>query len=80
MNGELVGQGRESWRNPLDPINEECRVAKARTPCSPRAGGKGVRAGIDSDGERGRLGPRAVEDVAAITRTHVHKNAGERGG
>lgn len=80
MNGDLVGQGRESRRKPLDPIDEECCVAKARPLGPPRATRKGIGAGVDSDGERGRLGPRAVEDVAAIARTHVHKNVGERGG
>ena len=80
MNSDLVGHARESLRKALDPIDEECCIAKARPFRAPGANRQRIGAGVYSDGERGRLGPRTVENVAAVTRTHVHKNVAERSG
>ena len=48
-----------------------------RTPGTSR---ESVGARIDRDREGVRLGPRAVEDIAAVARTYVDQYMAERGG
>jgi hypothetical protein len=80
MDRHLVRHLGELVRKSLHTFHEERRVRKARPFCAPRTTGEGIRARIDGDRESARLGPRAVQDVATVTRTQVHQDVVERGG
>ena len=80
MDRHLVRNAGELLRKPLHALDEERQVCKARPLCPPRATHKGVRARIDGYCESLWLGPRSVEDIAAVTRTDVHDDMAERGG
>ena len=80
MNGDLVGDAGELAGKTLDALDEERGVLQTRSFGSPRTAGKNIRARVDSDGESGRVSPRAVQDVAAVTGAHVHDDAAESGG
>ena len=80
MNGYLVREARQLPRKALDAFNEERRVrdvSPLRAPGSPR---KRLGARVDRDRERPRLGPRAVQNIAAVARAHVDQNVGECAG
>ena len=77
MDRDLVRDGGQLPRETLDPFNEEGDVRQARPFRAPRSVREGVGTGVDGDGERRRLGPRAVQNIAAVTRAHVHKDAAE---
>jgi hypothetical protein len=80
VDGHLVGDGRELRRESLHAFNEERDVRKPRALGAPGAGGERVRACVDGDRERIRICPRAMEGVAAVTRTDVDDDATVCGG
>ena len=80
MNGYLVREARQLPRKALDAFNEERRIRQVRPLRAPGSPRKWVGTRIDGDRERRRLGPRAVQNIAAVARTHVDQNVGERAG
>ena len=80
MDRHLVRNAGELVREPLHALDEERHVCKARPLCPPRATHESVGACVDGYRESFWLGPRSVEDVAAVTRTDVHDDMAERGG
>jgi len=80
MDRDLVRDGGQLPRETLDPFNEEGDVREACPFRAPRSVREGVGTGVDGDGERRRLGPRAMQNVAAVTRADVHDDMAERGG
>ena len=80
MDGDLVGETRELHRETLDALDEERRVRDARSLRAPRTARESVRARVDGDRERIRLGPGSMQNVAAVACAHVHEDVAERGG
>jgi len=80
VNGDFVGETRELAWHALDALDEERGVLQARSLGPPGPVRKGIRARVEGDREGRRLGPRAMQDVAAVARTDVHEDVAERSG
>lgn len=80
MNRDLVREASQLRRKALDAFNEERRVREVRPLRAPGSPRKRVGARVDRDRERPRLGPRAVQNIAAVARTQVDQNVGKRAG
>jgi hypothetical protein len=80
VDGDLVGDAPELLRKTLHSFHQKGGVRQARSLRPPCAAREGVGARVDGQRERGRLGPRAVQNIATVTRSHVHENVAERGG
>ena len=80
MNGDLVREARQLPRKALDAFNEERSVGDERPLRAPGSPRKRVGARVDRDREGPRLGPRAMQDIAAVAGTDVDQNVWKRVG
>jgi hypothetical protein len=76
----LIGDAFELRWQAFDPFHEEDRVLDPAALGAPRAARESIRARVDRDRERVRLGARAVENVAPVARANVNDDAATRGG
>jgi len=80
LDRHLIRHPSEVVRKALHTFDQERCVRKARSFRTPGAAGQGIGARVDGDREGTWLGPRPVQDVAAIARAHVHEDVTETGG
>jgi len=80
LDRHLVRQLSHVVGKALHTFDQERRVRKARSFRAPSGAGEGIGARVDGDREGTWLGPRPVQDVAAIARAHVHEDVAETGG
>jgi hypothetical protein len=80
VNGDLVGETEKLKWKTLDARDQERGVLETRSLGSPRAAHEGIRARVDGDREGVRLGLRAIEDIATVTRSDVYDDVPVCGG